>query len=351
MLPGAIARALAGQGGFRLLAQGAVCSPAAIAFAGPARSAARLAAGVQAIHVAQGLGALRSTALLLPLAYSFACVNQLLWAVLLERELHLPGPLTDMGTCLDNIRSGQVEMLCLVAQQTATLLRCAPPLVQVRCVNFAGSPFPMRHFEELRALFPHARLINNYGCAEAMPRLCCTEVTQATASTAFVGQPVGAIELRIDQGAIEFRGPSAALGTIGSDGALRPFGDWIASGDLGSLDADGLYIMGRHDQVIKIGGERLTLLDVEQAFTAFGAHQVLVWVEDGERIHAVIGMTAAPALRDLLQFLRQRLPRALLPAAIFYARDWPLNANQKTDRPALQTRAGRGQLDAIWPAP
>jgi acyl-CoA synthetase (AMP-forming)/AMP-acid ligase II len=328
-----------------LLTSGSTGDPKAIV-----TSAQRLSAGVRAIHAAQGLDALQSTAVLLPLAYSYACVNQLMWAVLMGRELHLPGPLSDLAACMERIRAGRVEMLCLVAHQAGALQRFTEAFDSVRCVNFAGSPFPMQQFDALRAVFPHARLLNNYGCAEAMPRLCCTEVVDATASTAFVGQPIGDLALRISGGAIEFQGGSTALGTIAPDGTLQPFDAWSASGDLGILDDDGLRVLGRHDQVIKIGGERLSLLDIEQAFAAFGASQVLVWLEPGERIVAVMEMAAAPELRTLLQFLRQHLPRPLLPAAIYLAADWPLNANQKTDRALLQQRAREGVLTALWPA-
>lgn len=331
---------------FGLLTSGSTGEPKAIV-----TSAQRLSAGVQAIHTAQSLEAVQSTAVLLPLAYSFACVNQLMWAVLMGRELHLPGPLSDLAASMERIRAGRVEMLCLVPHQAGALQRFTEACEAVRCVNFAGSPFPMQQFDALRALFPHARLLNNYGCAEAMPRLCCTEVVDAIGSAAFVGQPIGGLALRINGGAIEFQGESAALGTIAPDGTLQPFDAWTASGDLGSLDDDGLRVLGRHDQVIKIGGERLSLLDIEQAFAAFGASHVLAWLEPGERIAAVIALPAAPELRTLLQFLRQHLPRPLLPAAIYLAADWPLNANRKTDRALLQERARKGALTALWPAP
>jgi acyl-CoA synthetase (AMP-forming)/AMP-acid ligase II len=339
---------------FGLLTSGSTGEPKAIV-----TSAARLANGVQAIHSAQQLENIGATGVLLPLAYSFACVNQLLWSVLQERELHFPGPLADMATCLTHIRESGVDMLCMVAHQARALSRLgarAQPLPAVRCLNFAGAPFPLAQFAFLRHLFPNARLLNNYGCAEAMPRLTSVEVTTPDTSIAFVGQPIGDIALRIEGntagGPVLFHGSSTALGTIGVDGSLQPFGEWIASGDLGRIDAAGLHILGRHDQIVKIGGERLSLLEVEQAFMAFGASQALVWLQeqgDIERIIAVIQMPAPPSLQALLQCLRQHLPRPLLPAEIHWTEQWQINANHKTDRPTLQAKAQSGQLHRIWP--
>ncbi|WP_020654854.1 AMP-binding protein [Massilia niastensis] len=334
-----------------LLTSGSTGEPKAIV-----TSAERLAAGARAIHAAQGLEALRSTGVVLPLAYSFACVNQLFWSVLMERALHLPGPLTDMAASVERIRASGVEMMCMVSHQVPALLRLGggtAALDRVRCVSFAGSPFPMAAFDDLRALFPNARLINNYGCAEAMPRLSCTEVRARTCSVSHVGQPVGDIALRIAgpdaSGPIEFRGSSSALGTIGPDGKLHAFGEWIPSGDLGRIDSEGLHVLGRHDQVVKIGGERLSLLDVERALGDFGASQAAVWMEPGERIVAALALAAPADLGALLAFLRGRLPRPLLPAEIYQADAWPLNANQKTDRLLLQSRVREGALAALWP--
>lgn len=323
-------------------------------------SAERLAAGARAIAAAQDLQDQASSAVLLPLAYSFAFVNQLVWALLFERRLSFPGPLADLAQCLQRVDAEGIEMLCCVPQQARALARLADSGVQlprVQRLNFAGAPFPIAEFDALRRLFPNARIFNNYGCAEAMPRLCCRELQSADEDLSWVGAPIGAIELRIrelDVGpTIEFRGPSSALGLISPAGELQPFPDWIPSGDLGRLDAQGLRVLGRHDQVIKIGGERFSLAPVEAALRACGAGQVLVWVEAGEErqpVRALIECEVAPTLAPLLQGLRERLPRALLPGAIWWTDRWLLNANRKTDRPALMAQAREGSLQRIWPA-
>lgn len=323
-------------------------------------TAARLNAGAQAIAAAQQLQDQASSAVLLPLAYSFAFVNQLVWALLNERTLSFPGPLADLAHCLQRVDEEGIAMLCLVPQQARALARLADEGVQlprVQRLNFAGAPFPIADFDALRRLFPNARIFNNYGCAEAMPRLSCREVKAADEDLSRVGPPIGDLELRIrdiEAGpAIEFRGSSSALGLIAPDGTLQPFPEWIASGDLGRLDAQGLQVLGRHDQVIKIGGERFSLAPVEAALLACGATQVLAWAEAGEDrqpVRVLVEMAAAPELQPLLKQLRERLPRALLPGAIWWTDRWALNANQKTDRPRLMAQAREGAFPRIWPS-
>jgi acyl-CoA synthetase (AMP-forming)/AMP-acid ligase II len=85
-----------------------------------------------------------------------------------------------------------------------------------------------------------------------------------------VGRPVG-VELRIVDrdgspqpagfvGEVEIRGPGVATTAPGR---------WLATADLGFLDADGfLYLVGRADDVINRGGEKVYPTDVEQVLLA-----------------------------------------------------------------------------------
>ncbi|HEY9101087.1 AMP-binding protein [Chitinimonas sp.] len=345
----------AGQLYLGLLTSGSTGEPKAIV-----TSAARLAAGIRAIHAAQQLEPVASTAALLPLAYSFACVNQLLWAVLYRRQLVLPGSFADLAPCLATLREQQIGMLCLVNHQVralATRLAQLAPLPSVSVVNFAGAPFPAAQFDQLRQLFPRARFYNNYGCAEAMPRLCCRQVLGANEASGWVGHPIGDIALRVDEpggGPILFRGSSTALGVLDTDGQLRPFPEWIASGDQGRIGPDGLEVLGRHDQVVKIGGERLSLLEVEQALLAAGALNALVWLEatePTEQVRVVVRFGQQPDLAGLLSLLRTRLPRPLLPQTIYLTQQWRYTDNQKTDAVALRLLAQTGELEQLWPVP
>ncbi|GAB3253156.1 AMP-binding protein [Chitinimonas naiadis] len=342
---------------FGLLTSGSTGEPKAIV-----TSAERLTAGVRAIHQAQSLDTVKSSGVMLPLAYSFACVNQLFWAVLMQRELLLPGPVADLAPGLARLREWGASKLCLVGHQARLLTQHAhslPPLPMVQVVNFAGAPFPMAQFDALTTLFPNARFYNNYGCAEAMPRLCCREVKASGEPITLVGQPVGDITLRIvgdatdASGQIQFHGSSTALGTLQADGQLSPFDAWIGSGDMGRLDVEGLHVLGRHDQVVKIGGERLSLIEVEHAFGQLGARNTLVWLSTDtlpEAVHVIAQFDAPPALAILLPALRQLLPRPLLPQTIHLARQWHFTGNQKTDAPALRTAMAAGSLEQLWPA-
>jgi acyl-CoA synthetase (AMP-forming)/AMP-acid ligase II len=330
-----------------------------------------LTAGIRAIHAAQSLDDAASTAVWLPLAYSYALVNQLLWALLYQRKAVVVPGLLDVPGSLARMRSDGIQMLCMVAHQIQTLAargEAETPLEEVRVLNFAGAPFPTASYGFLRNLFPAARVYNNYGCTEAMPRLAACRVEGAEHPVTLVGKPIETVRLRIGAtegakeganeggegpvGPIEFQGASSSCGVLRADGSVEALPEWIPSGDLGRIDAGMLHVMGRHDQIVKVGGERFSLIEIEQAVLGLGFSQALIWqqqMDDGEkRILAVVSGADIPATAELTRQLRLRLPPAMWPARIDWIEQWPLMPGGKTDRNALQQAARSGRLTTVF---
>lgn len=340
-----------------VLTSGSTGEPRAVAV-----SEANLARGIEAIHAAQALHDVASTGVVLSLAYAYALVNQLLWAVRFERRLWLPGELRSLVLALPALRAAGARMLCLVPAQARQLVTlgvggtAALPAVEV--VNFGGAPFPLDTVDQLREVFPRAMLYNNYGCTEAMPRLTVASVTSPSDRVTRVGRPVGDIELRIigkdPVGPVVFRGSSTSIGLLQPDGSLQSHPEWIASGDLGSLIEDELHVYGRHDQVFSVAGERHSLIEVEQVLVSLGADEAVVWVErrsDGEEeVVAVVKGGAFPEGQALGRALRAHLARAAWPRRTFAAGSWPVLANGKPDRVRLQELARSGRLPMVWRA-
>lgn len=342
--------------GLALLTSGSTGAPKVIA-----TSLDNLDRGVIAIHAAQGLEAVDTTGVLLPLAYSYALVNQVLWAVRFGRRLTLTPGLAMPGDALRLLRETRAGMVCLVAHQARVLLRygfdAAAALPDVGVLNFAGAPFPVSSIARLRALFPHAVLVNNYGCAEAMPRLTVGRVGDEATDSTWAGRPIDGIELRIagDEpvGPITFRGPSTSLGVLDNDGALVPHPEWIPSGDLGRLEEGHLHVAGRHDQVVKVFGERISVVEIEDALRVTGAVEAMVWVgrdaQGDDMVRAVVTGAESPPIEALEAAFVARLPRNLWPREVCYAPSWPLLANEKTDAPRLKAMCDAGDLLRIWP--
>lgn len=342
--------------GLALLTSGSTGAPKIIA-----TSLEKLDCGLAAIHAAQRLAGVTSTGVVLPLAYSYAFVNQFLWAVRFERRLVLTAGLAMPADALRQLREASAQMVCLVGHQARLLQRyrfgAQDALPAVTVLNFAGAPFPVSCIPGLRILFPNATLFNNYGCSEAMPRLTVARMEETSEDSTRVGRAIDGVELRIagadPVGPITFRGRSASLGVLEEDGQLIPHPDWIPSGDLGRLENEELHVLGRHDQVVKVFGERISLFEIEDALLAAGAEEAMAWVgvdgNGGDAIQCVIGGDAPPPPDALATAFAARLPRNLWPKDVRYAAEWPRLDNNKTDRLRLRAMFVGGALVPVWP--
>lgn len=67
----------------------------------------------------------------------------------------------------------------------------------------------------------------------------------------------------IDVGEIVVRGPSMCTEYLGASLPITSDG-WLRTGDLGYLDGDDLYVVGRHDDIIVVGGRNYSAVDMER---------------------------------------------------------------------------------------
>ena len=313
----------------------------------------RLVRGIQFIHEAQNLDQIRRTGILLPISYSYSLINQLFWGILYEREIYLCscrlGPHGSLQK-LDEIHS---EMICMVAAQVSAIRQVDHEetfrMEKVRSVNFAGAPFPMGQFPYLQKVFPNAQFFNNYGCTEAMPRLTVRRVADEFDDVSHVGSPIGDVEIRIGGedliGPIFFRGSSTAIGRLAADGTLLPFDDWIQSGDWGTVREGDLYLAGRRDQVVKIQGERFSLLEVEKTLMSLGFNHAVAWLDSSSNtIVAAVSDNASPSKSSIRKVCKESLAKLAWPRRIYALKEWPLNTNRKTDRKMILKLHRDGQL-------
>jgi O-succinylbenzoic acid--CoA ligase len=139
---------------------------------------------------------------------------------------------------------------------------------------------------------------------------------------------------------------------IGPDGAIRLASEalfrgyhpqWREAGDFvtpdrGSLDVSGhLHLLGRRDQVIITGGEKVDPAEVEAALRHSGefSEVVVLGVPDpewGERVVAAYPASARPNLAKVNAVLSQSLAPAKGPKKYIPLADWPVNAQGKVNR-------------------
>jgi len=332
-------------GCFCLLTSGSTGSPRIVV--GSKGRAERLAA---VLHQAQQSEPVAETIVTLPLSYCYAFVNQWLWARMSGRRLVMTHGLSRPDALLASLRGAGDAMLCLVGPQVPLLIGMAgeeafPGVVRI---HFAGGRFPQERIPRLRAMFPNARIFNNYGCAEAMPRLTLRPA-EAGGEASDIGLPIPGVQLKTGEaGEILFRSEYRGVALVDSEGC-RPIPDdeWIASGDLGREDAGGhWHVLGRPGEVFKRYGEKVAIPQVLATVNQHWTGQSSSYRDRdsaGEDGFALVLCPVPPeeTVRSILQALRALHPRTHWPLRIESRDALPLLPNGKVDGGALKDLDGK----------
>jgi acyl-CoA synthetase (AMP-forming)/AMP-acid ligase II len=311
----------------------------------------RAAALARALHTAQDNVDCTQVVVALPLSYSFAFVNQWTWATEHCRDIVPTRGLAEPALLRAALERADDAMLCLVGVQAAMLIRTFPDAAfdGVTRLHFAGGRFPQELLGALARLFPRAQITNNYGCAEAMPRLTLRGAGESP-DASDIGRPLPGIELRADDaGRLLFRSPHGAV-AVHEGGSLRAIAptDWIASGDLAEPAGDGWRLLGRANEIFKRHGEKVSLPAVlDTVGTAWSGETGVYRATDraGEDGYVLVLAPSADArqVRGILGALRARHPRAQWPLRIEVAPALPRLHNGKLDHAAL----GRSEDRAV----
>lgn len=234
----------------------------------------------------------------------------------------------------------------------ARLAEVAPEL---RYIEIGSAAMPRAEKERLMRLFPHTRICMHYGLTEAS-RSAFIEFHESADRLDSIGRPTPNVEIRIvDEeerelgphqiGRIGIRGEHVMGGYWAADAGARIQGTLLYSGDLGYRDEDGyLYLSGRADDVINIGGRKVHPTEIEEALLR---HQqigdaVCVGLPDpltGEAVGAFLvakrGPGELPSAEALADFLGATLEQYKIPIAFQWVASIPRNASGKVERKAV----------------
>lgn len=152
-------------------------------------------------------------------------------------------------------------------------------------------------------------------------------------------------------GVLWVKGDSVSLGYwLDRDKSWGTFhGHWCRTGDLFRIDEDGyLYFAGRADDLLKVGGQWVAPLEVEECLlghAAVAAAAVIGVEEDGltkTKAFVVLraGTTGSAELAvELQDHVRTKLAKYKYPRVVEFVDDLPKNDRGKVDKKALRARA------------
>ena len=150
-------------------------------------------------------------------------------------------------------------------------------------------------------------------------------------------KPLEGVEVQINSdGLVKLRGPMMASDYLNDQAGWRALtnDDWFQTSDLGEFSDGKLKILGRADDVIKSGGEKISLIDIEERFQRFFPGIVVVAfgladAEWGEKL--CLGVTTNISLADV----QSKLSGINSPKEIFVLQQIPRTALGKVDRRAI----------------
>jgi O-succinylbenzoic acid--CoA ligase len=198
-----------------------------------------------------------------------------------------------------------------------------------------------------RALAAGANVVSTYG------------MTETCGGVVYDGRPLDGVEIAVRAGDdhIVVRGSTLMRGyrldPAATAAAFDP-GGWLRTGDAGSLRDGTLTMVGRLDDAIVTGGEKVWPAEVEAAIRAHtGVEDVLVVGEPdaewGERVVALVvpdDPAGPPAPSALRAHLRGLLPRQAIPREIRSVRSLPRTASGKLRREPRGTLGDGGSPPA-----
>lgn len=257
-------------------------------------------------------------------------------------------------------------------------------LKSIRQLLAGGDVLSPTHVAKAIKSLPGCRLINGYGPTENTTFTCCYTVEELTEITTIpIGRPISNTQVYILDSQLQ-PVPIGVSGElyIGGDGLARGYLNlpeltkerfisipptplnkggvkgWgikdrlYKTGDLARYLTDGnIEFLGRIDRQVKIQGFRIELGEIEAVLNTHPQvkQSAVIVTEDssGDKhlVSYVAGDRQSLTVKQLREFLKQKLPEYMLPNAFVILDALPITANGKLDRKALPAPDGVSQSD------
>jgi acyl-coenzyme A synthetase/AMP-(fatty) acid ligase len=231
------------------------------------------------------------------------------------------------------------------------------PSERLRVVAQAGGHLDQLTREWCADAFAPARFFVMYGQTEATARLTVLPPEHLRTKAGSIGVPISGVELRVvssageplcdeEPGHLVARGANVTPGYFHDDAATAEIlrDGWLWTGDLGFRDPDGFFFLtGRAKEILKIGGQRVSPLEIENALLE---HPAVVAVAVAGVADEVSGEAAAAFVvvdgppideQELRRLCREQLPPHMVPKHIAFLPELPRNDRGKVAKDRLPT--------------
>lgn len=227
---------------------------------------------------------------------------------------------------------------------------------------FCGEELTVKTAGKLLKAFPDSKLFNTYGPTEATGAISAIEITSKHLEENKrlpIGYAKPGVELKIVDGEIIIIGDSVAKGYYKNpdktSASFFTFEGKAAyhTGDAGSINPDGLLqYQGRIDFQVKFNGFRIELQDIESHLLSIDEVEHAIVLPEFNNEHKVTALIAfvqtqrifsskaeeRAFTKELKKDLSKTLMDYMMPTRFVYRTSFPLTANGKVDRKALELK-------------
>jgi len=301
--------------------------------------------------------AMTTPAVILGPMFHLSGIMPILRAISIGTTIHIMGK-WNVDVAFDMIENVGMTRLSFVPAMLFDMFRSprATPelLANVRYMVNGAAPLNLQLVEQIRARMPHCQLSNGYGQTEATAWTCGISGNVYLDHPAACGwaAPTVKVQLRRDDGSEPNIGEPGELWVSSAMLMNEYVGDpeataetlrdgWLASGDIATLDADGIFtIVDRKKNMVISGGENIYCAEVERVAGDHPAiREAIAYGLPDERLGERLAVTAVlepgqeSDAEEIKAFCKRRLAIYKVPREVFLVREaLPRTASGKIDR-------------------
>jgi acyl-CoA synthetase (AMP-forming)/AMP-acid ligase II len=240
------------------------------------------------------------------------------------------------GGCVVAVADRSPESVCRAIEQFKVellptsptfinLLLCseahaAHDLSSLKVVTYGTEIMPQTTLKKFRAQFPWVRLQQTYGLSE----LGVMRTKSKSSDSLWVKIGGEDFETRVVDGLLEIKSRSAMLGYLNAPDPFTEDG-WFKTGDAVEVDGDYIRFLGRKQEIINVGGEKVYPAEVESTIQLMdGVEDVVVMAEPnaitGQIVKACVKISTDETMREfrkrMYRFCARRLPAFKIPQKV-----------------------------------
>lgn len=249
--------------------------------------------------------------------------------------------------------------------------RFAAVLGQLRYIEFGAGSLSYDMKKKLTQMLPKTKIVNTWGSTETGGAIFLN-VTERPDKYTSLGKPIEGVSLKV----VNAKGETVHARDIDTAGRMALKGDmqmmgyynlpeetkealvdgWLYTNDIVYTDDEGyVYMLGRADDIINVGGEKVSPIEVENIAQEFGQIRecACIGAPDPDGILGqvpvlyIVPENGTVDQEELIKFLSGQMEKFKLPQKYMYLEELPRNRMKKLNRKELYRlweEAGDAQL-------